>query len=242
MDKLSISPVVYEDDHFVAVNKPSGLLTIPDRFDDTKPSLYKMLEKKYSKIFIVHRLDKETSGLILFAKDEKTHKYLSQLFEQRNVEKYYLGIVLGSLSNKKGIIEVPVEEHPSGKGIMMASRKGKLSITEYEEVEDYGLFSLVKFRIQTGRTHQIRVHMKYLCHPLACDELYGDGKPVLVSSFKRKYKLSDSELEERPILSRLALHSYQLIFTDQDGKHFDLKAEMPKDMRALTQQLQKNKK
>jgi 23S rRNA pseudouridine1911/1915/1917 synthase len=232
---------VYEDEHFVAVNKPAGLLTIPDRFNETIPSLSKMLEAKYSKIFIVHRLDRDTSGLILFAKDEKTHRYLSQLFEARNVEKYYLGIVLGTLSDKKGIIEVPVEEHPNKKGIMMPSRKGKPSITEYEEVEDFGSFSLVKFQIQTGRTHQIRVHMKYIGHPLACDELYGDGKPVLVSSFKRKYKLSAHEEQERPILNRLALHSYQLIFVDQDGKYHDLKAEMPKDMRALVQQLRKNK-
>jgi 23S rRNA pseudouridine1911/1915/1917 synthase len=232
---------VYEDEHFVAVNKPSGLLTIPDRFSTEVSSLYKMLEKIYTKIFIVHRLDKETSGLILFAKDEATHKYLNQLFEHRKVEKYYQGIVRGTLQTKKGVINEPIMEHPAGKG-MVLSKRGKASITNYEVVEDYGQYSLVKFHIETGRTHQIRVHMKFIGHPLACDDLYGDGKSIRVSSFKKNYKLSANEEEERPILSRLALHSYELIFLDAQGKLHDLKAELPKDMRALTQQLHKNKK
>ena len=233
--------IIFENDHFVAVNKLSGLLTIPDRHDDTVPSIYKNLQQQYPKIFIVHRLDRETSGLILFAKDEATHKHLSQAFEQRNVEKYYLGIIHGSLPNKSGTVNEPISEHPVKKGMMMVHAKGKHSATEYKVVEDHGLYSLVEFKILTGRTHQIRVHMKHLGHPIACDELYGIGKPVLLSSFKRKYKLSDKEEEERPLLSRLALHSHELKFKDKAGKEFDLKAELPKDMRALLQQLKKSK-
>lgn len=232
--------IIFENEKFVAVNKQAGLLTIPDRHDDTLNSLYKILQQQYQKIFIVHRLDKDTSGIILFAKDEATHKFLSQLFEQRNVEKYYQGIVQGTLQNKKGTIEEPIMEHPSGKG-MMVHAKGKLSVTEYEVLEEYGIYSLVQFRIHTGRTHQIRVHMKHLGHPVACDELYGDPKPILLSSFKKKFKLSKHDDDERPLLSRLALHSYELKFKDQDNKEFDLKAELPKDMRALLQQLKKNR-
>src|SRR5687767_318047 len=217
------------------------MLTIPDRHDETLISLYKLLEQQYEKIYIVHRLDKETSGIILFAKDEATHKYLSGLFEQRIIEKFYMGIIQGSLVNKRGVISEPIGEHSVHKGLMTISKKGKPSVTEYEVIKDFGLYSLVKFQIHSGRTHQIRVHMKHSGHPIACDELYGNPEPILLSSFKRKYKLSRQE-EERPILSRMGLHSYQLIFTDAAGKRHDLVAELPKDMRALLQQLQKHKR
>jgi pseudouridine synthase, RluA family len=233
--------IIFENENFVAVNKPPGLLTIPDRHDEQLHSLYKILQQQYEKIFIVHRLDRDTSGIILFAKDEATHKYLSQLFEQRNVEKYYLGIIQGTLQNKRGIIEESLMEHPVRKGMMVVHAKGKPSLTEYEVKEEFGIYSLVQFRIHTGRTHQIRAHMKHIGHPIACDEWYGDPKPILLSSFKKKFKLSQHDEEERPMLNRLALHSYELKFKDQNNIAFDLKAELPKDMRALLQQLKKNR-
>jgi len=234
--------IIFENLQFVAVNKPAGMLSIPDRHDETIISLYKLLEQQYQKLYIVHRLDKETSGIILFARDEVTHKYLCRLFEQRNIEKFYMGIIQGSLVNKSGIISEPIAEHPVHKGLMTINKKGKPSVTEYQVIKDFGLYSLVKFQIHSGRTHQIRVHMKYSGHPIACDELYGNPEPILLSSFKRKYKLSRHDEEERPILSRLGLHSYQLIFIDASGKRHDLVAELPKDMRALLQQLQKHKR
>ena len=232
---------IFENDDFVAVNKPAGLLTIPDRHDETQLSLYKILTQQYGKIFIVHRLDRETSGVVLFAKNEIPHKYLSQLFEQRKIEKIYLGIIRGSLSVKKGSVDEPIAEHPLHKGVMTVSKKGKPSITGYEVMEDYGIYSLVRFTIQSGRTHQIRVHMKFAGHPIACDPVYGDGKPVLLSSFKRKYKLSLHDEEERPLINRLALHSHRLIFTDAYAKKHALEAPLPKDMNALLQQLKKNR-
>jgi len=233
--------IIFENDQFVAVNKPSGILTIPDRYDETLVSLHKSLEKKYQKIYTVHRLDKETSGIILFAKNEASHKYLSGLFERRVIQKFYLGFVCGSLQNKNGIIDEPLLEHPVSKGRMMINKKGKPSVTEYEVTEDYGLYSLIKFQIHSGRTHQIRVHMKHIGHPIVCDEIYGNGDPVLLSSFKKKYKFSGQDDEERPILNRLALHSYQLIFTDNLHIPHNLKAELPKDMKALQHQLDKYK-
>ncbi|MGN6195571.1 MAG: RluA family pseudouridine synthase [Ginsengibacter sp.] len=234
--------IIFENDDFIAINKEAGILTIPDRHDERQLSLYKILNQKYRKIFIVHRLDRDTSGLILFAKNEATHKYLSQLFEQRNIEKKYLGIVRGSMPEKTGSINEPIAEHPVKKGMMIISKKGKPSLTNYEVLEDFGIYSLVQFEIQSGRTHQIRVHTKSVGHPIICDEIYGDGKPVLLSSFKKKYKLSDNELEERPLISRLGLHSASLCFTDLRGEQFFLEAPLPKDMKALLQQLAKNRK
>lgn len=231
--------IIFENDSFVVLNKPAGLLSIPDR-EQTQTSLKDILIAKYGSIFTVHRLDKETSGIILFAKNETAHKYYSRLFEERKAEKYYMGLVLGSPAVKKGTIDAPISEHSLQKGLMVVHRNGKPSVTDYEVIEEHRSFSLLQFQLHTGRTHQIRVHCKNIGHPLACDELYGDGKPILLSSIKRKYKLSKHDEEERPMLNRLALHSYRLKFTDMDGKAFDLNAELPKDIRALLQQLKKN--
>lgn len=231
--------IIFENDSFVAINKPAGLLSIPDR-EQTQTSLKDILIAKYGSIFTVHRLDKETSGIILFAKNETAHKYYSRLFEERKTEKYYIGLVLGSPAAKKGTIDAPISEHSLQKGLMIVHRNGKPSVTDYEVIEEHRSFSLLQFQLHTGRTHQIRVHCKNIGHPLACDELYGDGKPILLSSIKRKYKLSKHDEEERPMLNRLALHAYRLKFTDIDGKDFDLIAELPKDIRALLQQLKKN--
>ena len=231
--------IIFENENFLAINKPAGLLSIPDRMQ-SEPSLKDMLINKYGNIFTVHRLDKDTSGIILFAKNETTHKFLSQAFEDRRVEKYYQGIVHGLPAQKKGTIDAPISEHLLQKGLMVIHRNGKPSVTDYEVIEAYKSFSLLQFQLHTGRTHQIRVHCKNIGHPLACDELYGDGKPVLLSSLKKKYKLGKHGEEERPMLNRLALHSYCLKFTDAEEKTFNLIAELPKDIRALLQQLKKN--
>jgi len=235
MQKLDI---IFENEQFVAVNKPAGLLSIPDR-EGKDASLKTILRAKYGSIFTVHRLDRDTSGLILFAKNEETHKYLSGIFEDRSVEKIYQGLVQGTLVQKSGTIDQPLMEHPVKPGVMVVNRKGKASLTDYEVQEEFGLYSLLQFRIHTGRTHQIRVHMQDLGHPIVCDDVYGDGRPVLISSFKRNFKLSKDEEQERPILSRLALHSQLLHFQDAQGQYHTLEAPMPKDMRALMQQLRK---
>lgn len=228
--------VIYQDENFIAVNKPSGVLTIPDRMGNI--SLKNYLQDSFGEIFTVHRLDKDTSGIVVFAKNETTHKQLSQLFEGREVEKYYLGLVIGKLVDEKGMIDTPTMEHPVTKGVMVTNKKGKPSQTDYEVLETFRYFSWLQFQIHTGRTHQIRVHMKSIGHAIVCDELYGDGKPVLLSSLKKKFNLSKNEEEERPILSRLALHSYRLKFV-LNGKAFDLEAPLPKDLKACLQQLRK---
>jgi 23S rRNA pseudouridine1911/1915/1917 synthase len=230
--------IIFENEAFIAINKPAGMLSIPDR-EGKEPSLKSWLREKYGNIFTVHRLDRETSGVIIFAKDEATHKYLSGVFEDRTVEKVYQGLVQGTLAQKEGSIDLPIMEHPTKLGTMVTNRKGKPSLTDYKVEEELGLFSLVQFLIHTGRTHQIRVHMQSLGHPIVCDELYGDAKPVYLSSFKRNFKLSRGEEHERPLLARLALHSQMLHFIDAQGTAHTLEAPLPKDMRALLQQLRK---
>jgi 23S rRNA pseudouridine1911/1915/1917 synthase len=233
--------IIFENDDFVALNKPSGLLSIPDR-EGKEVSLKDMLQEKYGQIFTVHRLDRDTSGLIVFAKNEETHKHLSRQFEERQTEKIYVGLVLGSPISKKGSINGPIAENTVKRGVMIIHQRGKESLTDYEVVTDFGVYSWMQFRIHTGRTHQIRIHMKDLGYPIVCDEIYGDGKPVLLSSIKSKFKLSKNEEEEKPILNRLALHAYKLKFTDVHGKVFGLEAPIFKDMKATLQQLEKRKK
>ncbi len=121
---------IFENENFIAINKPSGLLSIPDR-KQSGISLKDMLIQQYGEIFTVHRLDKETSGVIVFAKDEQTHKQLSELFEGRDVEKYYVGLVHGKMINEQGSVDAPVTEHPVKKGKMITNKKGKPSLTDY---------------------------------------------------------------------------------------------------------------
>ncbi len=232
--------ILLENEWFVVINKPSGMLSIPDRMQ-SEVSLKDILLERYGDIFTVHRLDKDTSGIIVFAKDAETHKQLSQLFEGREVKKYYLGLVNGVPFNKQGSIDEPIMEHPAKNGTMVIHAKGKPSQTDYEVVEEFGTFSWIRFQIHTGRTHQIRVHSRHLGNSIVSDSLYGDGKPVLISSIKKKYNLAKKEDEEKPILARLGLHSYRLQFVF-NGEEYNLEAEPPKDIRALLQQLRKWKK
>jgi 23S rRNA pseudouridine1911/1915/1917 synthase len=253
---MKISDIlIFENEDFVVLNKPAGLLSIPDR-KGKEISLKEMLQARYGEIFIVHRLDKDTSGLIVFAKNEPAHKLLSSQFtplfpkdspvdfsgEKKGTEKIYLGLILGSPIKKEDRIDAPIMEHPTKKGLMVINRKGKESLTDYKVLEEFGFYSWVQFQIHTGRTHQIRVHMKEIGHPIVCDNLYGDGKPVYVSSIKHNFKLSKNEEEERPILNRLALHAYQLKFTASGKKKIEFEATIPKDLKATLQQLGKRKK
>ncbi len=229
--------IIFENDDFVAVNKPSGLLSIPDRIGK-ELSLKDYLKERFGNIYTVHRLDRDTSGIILFAKTEESHKALSLLFEGRDMEKLYVGLVNGQMIHPKGTIDAAIMEHPGKTTKMITHIKGKASITDYEVLESFRLFSWVQFQIHTGRTHQIRVHMQHLGHSIVCDEIYGDPKPILLSTIKRNFKLAKTAEEEKPILSRLALHSFKLTFTLNENK-FELEAPVPKDLKALLQQLRK---
>jgi 23S rRNA pseudouridine1911/1915/1917 synthase len=241
-DFMKIADItIAENKEWIALNKPSGLLSIPDR-EGKDISLKKILIEKFGNIFTVHRLDKGTSGVIVFAKTEAAHKHLSLQFENRETKKIYQGIVIGSPENKTGTVDAPIMEHPVKKGTMVINRKGKEAITDYEVLEDFKIYSFVQFQIHTGRTHQIRIHAKEIGHPIVCDELYGDGKPVLLSSIKKKFNLSKKEDEEKPIMGRMALHALSLKFNNMNGETIELETPLPKDMKAFLQQLSKWKR
>ncbi|NDC42370.1 MAG: RluA family pseudouridine synthase, partial [Chitinophagia bacterium] len=232
--------ILFEDDELVVANKPAGLLVIPDRFDAELPALNRLLELQLKqKMWVVHRLDKDTSGVICMAKNEESHKYLSTLFMEREVNKLYAGLVNGIVTPDSGTIESPIMEHPGIKGRMVVGKRGKMAITDYKVSEQWPLYALMQFRIHTGRTHQIRVHMQSIGHSIVCDPLYGDGKPFLLSGIKKKFRLSDKEEQEKPLLARLGLHAYRLEFYKADGTLVSAESPLPRDMAACVNQLNK---
>lgn len=228
--------IILETEEFIAINKPAGMLTIPDREGNISVKGY--LQQAYGSIYTVHRIDRDTSGLVIFARNEATHKQLSQLFEGRDIQKHYVGLVHSKPSPLSGTIDEPIAEHAGKRGVMVVNKRGKPSVTDYTTLETFRSYSWMQFQIHTGRTHQIRIHMKHIGHPIVCDNIYGDGKPVYISSIKRNFKLSKSQEEERPILSRLALHSWKLQFA-LNNKEYTIEADIPKDLKALLQQLHK---
>jgi 23S rRNA pseudouridine1911/1915/1917 synthase len=230
--------IIWENEELLLLNKASGISSIPDRRQGP-PSLKEIAEPRQGHLFTLHRLDRETSGLILFARTAAAHQFMSLAFEGRQVDKFYLGFVQGPLRRKSGQVEAPIAEHPAGNGKMVLHARGKPSVTAYEVLEEFGLYSLVRFQLLTGRTHQIRIHMQSIGNPLVCDPLYGDGQPVYLSGFKKHFKLSRSETAERPMLQRLALHAERLHFTDPSGLVQDHQAPLPRDMQALWKQLRK---
>lgn len=236
MQKWNTYSILFEHKDWVAVNKPSGMASIPER-NEKAPTILQTIEKAlHQKCWVVHRLDKETSGVLLFAKNEVAHKRLSLGFQERNIQKTYWGLTAGALYPKSGTIDAPIAQTAQG-NLMKTSPKGKPAITQYDTLQELGLISLVEFKPITGRTHQLRVHCKHIGHPLLCDSLYGNGMPVFLSQYKKGFHKSPLQ-EELPILSRLALHSKHIGFT-YEGEAFSIEAPLFKDMGALINQLSK---
>ena len=232
--------IIFEDDSIVIINKPPKFLTIPDRYASHIANVYTQLKSIYGNIFIVHRLDRETSGILVFAKTSEAHKNLCQQFDQRTVKKIYYTLLEGVLHTPKGEINKPIAPSPSRQGKMVISKKGKASITHFELIEQFRQFALVAADIKTGRTHQIRVHFESIGYPLIVDPVYGPRTAFFLSELKqRKFKLGKDQ-EERPLLNRTALHAYSLEFDHPvSGEKMSFKAELPKDMAAVLKQLRK---
>jgi 23S rRNA pseudouridine1911/1915/1917 synthase len=234
--------ILYEDEYLIVVNKPAPFLTIPDRFNHDALNLSSLLKETYGDIFVVHRLDRETSGVILFAKNAEIHRTLSCAFENREVQKEYQAFVQGIPHEKEGEIHLSIDEHPSHKGTMIISKKGKDSVTKYSVAEEYGKNALLNVFPLTGRTHQIRIHLKALGCPLMVDSVYGERSELYLSEIKRGYR-TGKDAEEKPFISRCTLHARSLSFTHPvHGTSMVVEAPLPKDLNALLNQLRKNRR
>ena len=230
-----------ERDDLVVVNKAPDVLTVPDRFDPYKVNLLARLRERYGEIFVVHRLDRETSGVLVFARNAAAHKALNKQFLDRSADKFYLALVNGSPSPPEGMVDEPIGPDPRGGGRMRVDyHGGKPSATAYETLERYRAHSLLRLQLFTGRTHQVRVHMAAIGHPLTVDPLYGGGEHLMLSSIKTRGFNLKSGTEERPLLQRVSLHAYQLAFDAPDGSgRVAVTADPPKDFRSAVRQLNK---
>ena len=171
---LSAPPVIFEDDDIAAVDKPENLASIPTRAAG-ETSVLSLLALRYPhKLFVVHRLDKEVSGVMLFAKNARAHKSLNAQFFNRSVKKTYLLVAHGVIAEDGGVIDKPVRQFGSGR-MGVDEAKGKQSITEFSVLNRSGNFSFVRAVPRTGRRHQIRVHFYSIGHPIAGDPRYGNA-------------------------------------------------------------------
>jgi tRNA pseudouridine32 synthase / 23S rRNA pseudouridine746 synthase len=166
-------PVLFENDDLIAVDKPERLSSIPER-NPAKVSLLKLLaDARKQKLYVVHRLDKQVSGVILFAKNAETHRYLNQLFEQRRIQKTYLALVHGVIGQGSAVIAAPLRRFGSGR-MGVDQQKGKPCVTEFKVERRFPDYTLVKAYPLTGRKHQIRAHFFNIGHAIVGDTLYGD--------------------------------------------------------------------
>lgn len=230
--------VIYEDDRIIALNKPAGMLTLPDRFDRNAKSLVRILESIYENIFVVHRIDKDTSGLIIFAKDAYSHKFLNNQFMEHSLSKVYHAIIRGVFNYEELEVDIPIRANPAGHGGMIPSARGKYALTILRPLEKYRLASLVECNLITGRQHQIRVHTSTIGYPLLIDPIYSGVSEFYLSSIKKRFNLRKNE-EEIPVMKRLTLHAAYMKFEHPDGKEMKLEAEYPKDMDVLIKLLRK---
>jgi tRNA pseudouridine32 synthase / 23S rRNA pseudouridine746 synthase len=165
--------ILYEDSTVIAVNKSEGLASISEN-DTSIETLHSMLSRiSQQKLFVVHRIDKEVSGVILFAKNSKAHKFLNDQFAQRTVRKYYTALVHGIVKEDEGVIDKPIREFGSGR-MGIDEKKGKKSLTLYKVLKRFKNYTLLELNPSTGRRHQLRVHLYFINHPIVGDLRYGD--------------------------------------------------------------------
>ncbi|MBK8955686.1 MAG: RluA family pseudouridine synthase [Saprospiraceae bacterium] len=229
--------LLFENDHLIAINKPAGLLSIPDRFDKNLPCAYQWVKENFGELFILHRLDKDTSGVLLFAKDAETHKLMNEQFERHQVKKTYLCLIESCPQEESGKIIAPIAHDPAHPGRMIVHPKGKACITNFKLLKRYRSFTWVEVAPETGRTHQIRVHFAYLGCPLVGDPLYGIRKYLSIKDIKKKAKVKEEEIPST-LLERTALHASGLQF-NLYGYEIEIQAPLPKDLTACLKQLDK---
>ncbi|MFN0051011.1 MAG: RluA family pseudouridine synthase [Planctomycetales bacterium] len=242
--------VIFEDDALVVINKRAGMITHPGKgnYGGTLASALQFHFDRLSDVAgaqrpgIVHRLDRDTSGLIVVAKDNQVHHRLSSQFERREVTKEYRAVVWGVVPRDGGLIETHVCVNPQAREKMMVCEPGgksRLAVTVYEVLERFAEFTYVRLLPRTGRTHQLRVHLKHLGHPIIADRLYG-GRTALARSFLDpsqprhvggRQAPAEGQGGDDVLIARQALHAFQLAFRHPaSGQPLEFEAPLPADM------------
>lgn len=246
--------IIYEDNYLMIINKPAGMVTHPayKNYSGTLVNalMYYMGENAAQlprlngdedeggdeRAGIVHRLDKLTSGIMVVAKDEDTQRKLSKLFSKHDIEREYQAVVWGHFKNKKGVIDKPLGRNPKDRKKVAVTEKGKHAVTEYEVIKEFKFTSLVKLKLHTGRTHQIRVHLFSMGHPVFGDLDY-DGSRI--QAVQINSKLQQHKIEKLiEMMPRQALHAKVLGFTHPISHQFiRFESDLPGDMKALIKKL-----
>ena len=248
--------IIYEDDNIIAVNKAAGVLVGGDRWvtgpEESRERLDRLIAGIVpgSKIFVVHRIDRETSGLVVFAKNWESHRELSLAFQRRDAVKRYIAVVHGRPPWRETACDLPLVPNGNKQHQTIIDKyRGKQSLTRFKLVCGAGNYSVLEAWPETGRTHQIRVHAAALGFPVVCDTLYGRSKPVLLSGIKKNWR--GDRLDEKPLLARLGLHAESLSLPADSfsGKMsaalssgnnlISFHAPPPRDIAALVKQIKK---
>jgi 23S rRNA pseudouridine1911/1915/1917 synthase len=231
--------VVYEDDDLIVVNKPAGMVTHP-AYGNYRGTLVNALLHHCGELStandelrpgVVHRLDKDTSGLIVAAKNDIVHAALARQFSERTTEREYWAVVWGVFKQTRGTIEASLGRSKSDRKKIAVTKEGKHAVTEYEVIESFPFLFLLRLRLRTGRTHQIRVHLAHIGHPVFGDPTYG-GRRIAWGSADAKRKAEVQHL--LTVMRRQALHAKTLGFFHPTKKKFlKFDSELPADMQEL---------
>lgn len=234
--------IIYEEEEFAVIYKPTGQIVhpAPGVFSGTLVNGLLYHFKHLSSMSgadrpgIIHRLDKDTSGILVVAKTDRMHAALSQIFQDREIDKYYKAIILGTPDfdgcESYGTISTYINRSRKDPTKMTVDTEGKHAVTHWKVLESIDYFSLLELKIETGRTHQIRVHMRHINHPVLCDSVYSSDNEIL-SRVPDYYRKKIKNLLKK-YLKRQALHSYKLCFNHPDtGKRMEFVYDMPEDMK-----------
>ncbi len=238
--------LLFRDPHLVALDKPPGLASIRERWTDDDSALvvvWRLLREadpEAPRPRVVHRIDKETSGVLLFAVSREAARALSRGFRDREIEKTYLALVKGTPPEEQGEIEVDLGEDPSRPGfVKVGGRRGRRSVTEWRRAESFRGYALLEVRPRTGRTHQIRASLSHLGYPLLVDPAYGGDEELLLSRLKPGYK-KKRDRPERPLLARLSLHAREVRLAHPvTGEELVIASPVPKDFGLALKYLRK---
>lgn len=226
--------ILWEDADFFIVNKPPFISSLEDRHDPI--NILKLAKEYHTDAQLAHRLDKETSGALVIAKNEAAYRHISIQFTNRQVDKHYHAVVEGVHDFKNKTVDAPILVL-SGQNKVRISREGKDALTVFNTIRTFYKYSLVSCKPVTGRMHQIRIHLVLQGAVIIGDDTYG-GKPFYLSSLKKKFNLKKLT-EEEPLIKRMALHAAEIGFTDLQGNSVRVEAPYPKDFDVLMKQLNK---